>query len=96
MNKIKIMLTNLFQNKALMMRATLLIYALINQFLVMKGYSPLPFTEAELEEGITMLITIVATALIAYKDTPLSNEAVEANQYMKQQKAERKNKGGHK
>lgn len=45
---------------ALMVRLTVLAFALINQVLVENGYHVLPVSEAELEQALTALITLAA------------------------------------
>lgn len=73
-------------NKATIVRFSLLILALINQFLANKGVSPIPVDE----ETISMIITSAIGLYVAYKDNPTSKEGKQANEHMKQLKAEKK------
>lgn len=73
-------------NKATILRFSLLILALINQFLANKGVSPIPVDE----ETISMIITSAIGLYVAYKDNPTSKEGKQANEKMKQLKAEKK------
>ena len=73
-------------NKATIVRFSLLILALINQFLANKGVSPIPVDE----ETISMIITSAIGLYVAYKDNPTSKEGKQANEKMKQLKAEKK------
>ena len=73
-------------NKATILRFSLLILALINQFLANKGVSPIPVDE----ETISTIITAVIGLYVAYKDNPTSKEGKQANEHMKQLKAEKK------
>ena len=73
-------------NKATILRFSLLILALINQFLANKGVSPIPVDE----ETISMIITSAIGLYVAYKDNPTSKEGKQANEHMKQLKAEKK------
>ena len=73
-------------NKATIVRFSLLILALINQFLANKGVSPIPVDE----ETISMIITSAIGLYVAYKDNPTSKEGKQANDKMKQLKAQKK------
>lgn len=73
-------------NKATILRFSLLILALINQFLANKGVSPIPVDE----ETISMIITSAIGLYVAYKDNPTSKEGKQANDKMKQLKAQKK------
>lgn len=73
-------------NKATILRFSLLILALINQFLANKGVSPIPVDE----ETISMIITSAIGLYVAYKDNPTSKEGKQANDKLKQLKAEKK------
>ena len=73
-------------NKATILRFSLLILALINQFLANKGVSPIPVDE----ETISMIITSAIGLYVAYKDNPTSKEGKQANEKMKQLKAQKK------
>jgi len=79
-------------DKQLIVRTVVLALALANQFLVMMGYSPLPFESEEIEEGITAVITVLATLWTYYKNNSFTKEAKEADRILKQKKAERKAK----
>lgn len=73
-------------NKATILRFSLLIIALINQFLASKGISPIPVDE----ETISTIITAIIGLYVGYKDNPTSKEGKQANEHMKQLKAEKK------
>lgn len=73
-------------NKATILRFSLLILALINQFLASKGISPIPVDE----ETISTIITAIIGLYVGYKDNPTSKEGKIANNHMKQLKAEKK------
>lgn len=73
-------------NKATILRFSILILALINQFLANKGVSPIPVDE----ETISMIITSAIGLYVAYKDNPTSKEGKQANDKMKQLKAQKK------
>lgn len=49
-------------------RTAVLFFALLNQLLAAFGKSPLPFSEAEVEQAVSTLITAVAAAVAWYKN----------------------------
>lgn len=73
-------------SKATILRFSLLILALINQFLASKGISPIPVDE----ETISTIITAVIGLYVGYKDNPTSKEGKWANQKLQKYKAEKK------
>lgn len=73
-------------NAGTILRFTVLILALINQVLAVKGLSPIPVDE----ETISTIITIIASIIVGYKDNPVTKEGKIANNHMKQLKAEKK------
>lgn len=73
-------------NKATILRFSLLILALINQFLASKGISPIPVDE----ETISTIITAIIGLYVGYKDNPTSKEGKWANQKLQKYKAEKK------
>ena len=82
----KKILKNFISDKGLMLRVAALAYALINQFLVAAGYSPLPFAEAEVEQFVSMALTMFATVWIGYKNNNFTDEAKEAQQVLNEKK----------
>ena len=73
-------------DKGTILRFTVLILALVNQVLAVKGLSPIPVDE----ETISTIITAIIGLYVAYKDNPTSKEGKQANEKMKQLKAEKK------
>ena len=73
-------------NKATIVRFSILILALINQFLASKGISPIPVDE----ETISTIITAIIGLYVGYKDNPTSKEGKWANQKLQKYKAEKK------
>lgn len=61
-----------------MLRAAVLVYALVNQFLVSAGYNALPFAEAEVEQFISMAFTMFATGWVGYRNNNFTDKAKEA------------------
>ena len=58
-------------------RTIVLIVALINQALTMFGLNPIPFSEDEIYNGVTLLFTIVATLIAWWKDNDITKETIE-------------------
>jgi SPP1 family holin len=86
MKRLNMMSRNFMNDRALMIRVTVLFYALVNQFLIAAGYSPLPFAEGEVEEFVSMLITMASTVWVGYRNTNLSDEAVAAQHQLDEMK----------
>lgn len=63
-------------------RTICLVVALINQCLVSKGISTLPFLDEDIEQIVTLAITTV-TALIAWwKNNSVTLNAIQADKYL--------------
>ncbi len=73
-------------DKGTILRFTVLILALVNQVLAVKGISPIPVDE----ETISTIITIIASIIVAYKDNPVTKIGKQTNAEMKKLKAEKK------
>ncbi|MCI2773404.1 phage holin [Staphylococcus petrasii] len=67
-------------------RYTVLVLALVNQFLANKGISPIPVDE----ETISSIILAGVALYTTYKDNPTTKEGKWANQKLKKYKAEKK------
>ncbi|MCM3616163.1 phage holin [Sutcliffiella horikoshii] len=62
-------------SKGAWFRIVFLIFALVNQLLVVYGKSPLPFTEAQLEQIFSLLWTAVAAIIAWWKDNDWTEKA---------------------
>ena len=58
-------------------RTIVLIVALINQALTMFGLNPIPFSEDEIYNGVTVLFTVVATLVAWWKDNDITKETID-------------------
>lgn len=56
-------------------RTVLLALALINQALVLTGFSPLPFEDAEVENLITLVFTVVTSVWAWWKNNSVTRKA---------------------
>lgn len=66
-------------------RTLLLFIAWFNQFLSMNGYSPLPFSDQELELGVSMLVTFVVSIWTWWKNNDITQKARSRTKYLKEQ-----------
>ena len=87
---------NIRINKETGIRLTVLILALINQTLVIFGISPIPFTSAEIEAGVSVVFSVIATLWATWKNNDVTPEAHRATAHMNALKASKKRKGGDK
>lgn len=71
-------------------RLIVLLIALINQLLVAIGKSPLPFENETVTEFVSVLITVLAAAWAWWKNNSFTKAAIEADEMMKQKKAQKK------
>lgn len=78
--------------KGLWIRTIVLIFALINNALVLAGFSPLPFENEEVEVFLSALFMIGASFWSWWKNNSVSREARQADEYLKELKAKKHNK----
>ena len=64
-------------------RTVVLILALVNQVLTMTGYNPLPWSDEQVYEGITLLLTVAASLVTWWKNNSFSSAAIKADKVMK-------------
>lgn len=76
-------------SKGTIIRTAVLLYALINQVLVLSGLSALPFAEGDVELVITGILTVVASLVAWWKNNSVTKEAQEADEYLKKLKGEK-------
>jgi SPP1 family holin len=70
-------------DKMVLIRTIVLAFALLNQGLVLAGYSPLPFEDTQVEEFLTGLFTVVASLWAWWKNNSITKSAKEADEYLK-------------
>lgn len=87
-------MTKLNLDKATAIRILVLIAALANQALVVFGISPIPFTTAEIEAGLAVVFSVVATLWATWKNNDVTEEAKRGSAHMGALKAKNKRKGG--
>ena len=65
-------------------RTVLLVLALVNQALVMFGYSPLPVEDAQVEQAITLGFTVVTSVWAWWKNNSVTRKARQADELARQ------------
>ena len=68
--------------KETIIRTVILVIALINQILSATNHSPLPISDATIEQLLSTLITVVASVWAWWKNNSFTQEAIQADEYM--------------
>lgn len=71
-------------SKGTIVRTVVLLFALTNQILTMLGYSVLPFSEQEVEQFISTLLTVIAALIAWWGDNAVTPKRIEAKKYYKE------------
>lgn len=71
-------------------RTIVLFIALLNQVLVITGHSVLPFSDAEIEQGVSMLVTALAAIWAWWKNNSFTQDHIQADAMVQQKRAMRK------
>lgn len=69
--------------KETVIRTIVLIIALINSILTMCNINPLPFSDEQIYQGVSAIVTIAATLWAWWKNNSFTKEAIEADEYKK-------------
>lgn len=69
--------------KETIVRTIVLIIALINSILTMCNINPLPFSDEQIYQGVSAIVTITATLWAWWKNNSFTKEAIEADEYKK-------------
>lgn len=72
-------------------RTAVLLFALANQLLTAAGKNPLPFSEEEVYQAGTAVVTALTAIAAWWKNNSFSQEALTADEYMKTLKDSTKN-----
>lgn len=70
--------SNVPLDKMMIVRTVILVLAWLNQWLVINGYSPLPFSNEEIEMGVSTLITFVVSVWTWWKNNAVTRKARQA------------------
>lgn len=68
--------------KMTIVRTAVLVFALINQVLTISGYNPLPFSDEEAEQAVSMVLTVGASLWAWWKNNSFTQAAIAADDFM--------------
>lgn len=71
-------------SNATIARTIVLVIALINQVLTMSGYNPLPWSDTEIYEAATLLLTVISSIVAWWKNNSFTANAIMADEYKKE------------
>lgn len=71
-------------------RLVVLVILLINQTLIVMGWSPLPYTEEQIFEAVSSVATVAVAIWTWYKNNNVTKEAQQAQEYLDKLKGEGK------
>lgn len=72
--------------KGTIARTVVLIFALVNQVLTMAGWNPLPFSEDEVYQVATGILTVSAALIAWWKNNSFTQAAIMADEQLHKQK----------
>ena len=67
-------------------RLVVLVLLLINQTLITLGWSPLPFSEEQIYEGVSSVAVVAVAIYTWWKNNSVTDEAQQADEYLKELK----------
>lgn len=73
--------------KSTLTRTIVLLIALMNQVITIMGLNPLPFSNEGIYEGISTLITVLASLWSWWKNNSFTQSAIKADEYKNKLKA---------
>ncbi|PUB12635.1 phage holin [Paenisporosarcina sp. OV554] len=76
--------TNLPFDKGMVVRTVILFLAWLNQYLQLNGYNTLPFNDAQVEMGVSALVTFFASMWSWWKNNNVRYKARRNDQYLKE------------
>jgi len=68
-------------------RLAVLVILIVNQSLIVMGWSPLPFAEEQIYEGVSSVATVAVAIYTWWKNNNVTKEAQEAQQYLNELKS---------
>ena len=69
--------------KGTIIRTAVLVFALINQVLTISGYNPLPFTDEDFGQAVSMVLTVGASLWAWWKNNSFTQAAIQADKQLK-------------
>ena len=74
-------------DKGMIIRTLVLVIALVNQFLVAAGKSPLPIEDVQIETLVSTVFTVAASMWSWWKNNSVTEEAQAADEYLRELKS---------
>lgn len=68
--------------KMTIVRTAVLVFALVNQVLTISGYNPLPFTDEDFGQAVSMVLTVGASLWAWWKNNSFTQNAIIADEYL--------------
>lgn len=69
--------------KMTIVRTAVLGFALLNQILTISGYNPLPFTDEDFGQSVSMVLTAGASLWAWWKNNSFTQAAITADEHLK-------------
>lgn len=69
--------------KGTIVRTAVLLFALANQTLTISGHNPLPFSEDEVGQAVSMVLTVGASLWAWWKNNSFTQAAIAADEQLK-------------
>jgi len=79
-------------SKATIIRTIVLLVMLANQVLALFGHSPLPFSDDQVQQGVSTVLTILASMWAWIKNNNFTKEAIKAQHYLNSLKKDKSTK----
>jgi len=70
-------------SKATIIRTIVLLVMLANQVLALFGHSPLPFSDDQVQQGVSTVLTVLASIWTWWKNNSFTTLAIRADHYKK-------------
>lgn len=71
--------------KMTIVRTAVLVFALVNQVLTISGYNPLPFTDEDFGQAVSMVLTVGASLWAWWKNNSFTQAAIAADEILHKQ-----------
>lgn len=78
-------------SKETIARTVVLLIALVNQVLTIFGINPIPYSDTQVYEAVSMVLTVVTSLIAWWKNNSFTQAAMEGDKVMKAIKEEDKN-----
>ncbi len=72
--------------KGTIVRTVVLIFALVNQVLTIAGWNPLPFSNEEAGQAVSVILTVCASLWTWWKNNSFTQPAIKADEKLRELK----------